>query len=235
MDLGSRWILWIAHWIASLDGAVSGIHSPSAMVLPVLSVGALWVILFQGRLRAVGMVPIVVAFVAWGMADRPTVLISSDAVLVGVLGADGRAMSSAKGAGFSAESWLENDGDLAEQPDAAERLGFAGPKGQRSFEVAGVLGIHLKGKGADALLAGACAKADLVIIASRVKDAPTGCQVIDEGFLRKTGALAWWTKGNELVMEPALNVKRLWTTPSASFVALPMLSARKAAVVLADH
>ncbi|MBC7676114.1 MAG: ComEC/Rec2 family competence protein, partial [Rhodoferax sp.] len=43
MDMGSRWILWVAHWIASLDGAVSGVHSPPAMFLPVLSVGALWV------------------------------------------------------------------------------------------------------------------------------------------------------------------------------------------------
>jgi competence protein ComEC len=234
MDLGSRWILWIAHWIASLEGAVSGVHSPPALLLPVLSVGALWVILFRGRVRAMGLVPIAVAFVAWGMADRPTVLISSDAVLVGVLGADGRAMSSARGAGFSADSWLENDGDLAEQLDAAARLGFAGPKGQRSFEVAGVRGIHLKGKGADALLAGACAKADLVIIASRVKDVPTGCLVIDEGFLRRTGALALWVEGDGLVMEPALNAKRLWTAPSASLAPLPMLSARKAAVVVAD-
>ncbi len=235
MDLGSRWILWIAHWIASLEGAVSGVHSPPALFLPVLSVGALWVILFQGRVRAMGLVPVAVAFVAWGMADRPTVLISSDAVLVGLMGDDGRAMSSAKGAGFSADSWLENDGDLAEQLDAAARSGFAGPKGQRRFEVAGVRGIHLKGKGADALLADACATADLVIIAARVKDAPTGCKVIDEGFLRKTGALALWAEGDGLVMEPALNAKRLWTAPSASLAPLPMLSARKAAMVLADQ
>ena len=235
MDMGSRWILWVAHWIASLDGAVSGVHTPPALFLPVLSVGALWVILFQGRVRAWGAVPIAVAFVAWGLAGRPAMLISSDAVLVGVLGSDGRAMSSAKGAGFSADSWLENDGDLAEQVAAAAREGFDGPKGARSFVVGAVRGIHLKGKAAEGMLAEACGKADFVIIAARVTALPVGCTVIDEGFLRKTGAIAVWDKPEGLVMTPALNAKRLWTAPAASLAELPILSAHKLAVVVADQ
>ncbi len=235
MDMGSRWILWIAHWIASLDGAVSGVHSPPALFLPVLSIGALWVILFQGRVRALGLAPIALAFAAWGMADRPTLLISNDAVLVGLLGQDGRAMSSPKGAGFAAESWLENDGDLALQLDAAARQGFAGPRGARSFEVAGLRGIHLKGKAASGLLAKACATADLVIIAARVEAAPQGCLMIDEGFLRKTGSLALWAKPAGLIMMPALNVKRMWTAPSASLAPLPIVSARKPTVIAADQ
>ena len=233
MDMGSRWILWIAHWIASLDGAVTGVLTPPALFLPVLSLGALWLILFQGRVRAWGLVPIMVAFTAWSMAGRPAMLISSDAVLVGVLGAEGRAMSSAKGAGFSADSWLENDGDLAEQEIAAARVGFEGPKGARSFDLAGIKGIHLKGKAAVGLLAEACGKADFVIIAAQVKDVPARCQVIDEGFLRKTGAIAVWAQPEGLVMMPALNAKRLWTVPTASLAALPMLSAHKLAVVAA--
>ena len=235
MDMGSRWILWVAHWIAGLDGAVSGVHSPPALFLPVLSIGALWVILFQGRVRAWGVVPIVVAFAAWGITGRPAMLISSDAVLVGVMGPEGRAMSSAKGAGFSAGSWLENDGDLALQDMAAARVGFTGPKGTRSFNMAGVQGIHLKGKAAIGLLADACSKADFVIIAARVKDAPAGCQVIDEGFLRKTGAIAVWAEADGLVMIPALNAKRLWSVPTTSLAALPILSAHKLAVAEADQ
>ena len=234
MDMGSRWILWVAHWIASLDGAVTGVYSPPALFLPVLSIGALWVILFQGRVRAWGAMPIAAAFLAWGVAGRPAMLISSDAVLVGVLGAEGRAMSSAKGAGFSADSWLENDGDLAEQDVAAARVGFAGPKGARSFNLAGVKGIHLKGKAAISLLTDACGRADFVIIAAGVKNAPAGCQVIDEGFLRKTGAIAVWAKADGLVMMPALHAKRLWTAPAVSLDALPMLSARKLAAVATD-
>ena len=235
MDLGSRWILWIAHWIAGLDGAVSGVHSPTALVLPLLSVGALWVILFQGRVRALGAVPIALAFLAWGMTGRPAMLISSDAVLVGVLGPDGRAMSSAKGAGFAADSWLENDGDLAEQETAAARAGFAGAKGARRFAVGAVRGIHLKGKAAEGLLADACTEADFVIIAVRVKSPPIGCTVIDEGFLRKTGAIAVWEKAEGLVMQPALNAKRLWTVPTVSLADLPMLLSQKPVVVVADQ
>ena len=235
MDMGSRWILWIAHWIARLDGAVSGVHTPPAIFLPVITLGALWVILFQGRARAWGAVPIVIGFLAWGMAGRPALLISSDAVLVGLLGADGRAMSSAKGAGFSADSWLENDGDLALQEDAAARAGFDGPKGQRSFTLAGLRGIHLKGKAAEGLLTAACSRADFVIIAASIKSAPPGCRVIDESVLRKTGAIAVWAKPEGLVIEPTLNAKRLWTVPSASLDDVPMLSAHKSVQVTADQ
>lgn len=234
MDMGSRWILWVAHWIASLDGAVSGVPTPPEWFLPALSIGALWVILFQGRVRALGAVPVALAFVAWGLQDRPAMLISSDAVQVGLLGDQGRAMSSAKGAGFSADSWLENDGDLAAQDEASARTGFAGPKGARSFTVQGVRGIHLKGKAAESLLADACTKADFVIIAARVKANPPGCQVIDEAFLRKTGAIAVWKTAAGLVMMPALNAKRLWTVPTASLSALPVLAAQKSTIVAAD-
>ena len=234
MELGSRWILFVAHWIASLDGAVTAVPTPPWLVVPVLSLGALWVILFQGQVRAFGLIPVAAAFAVWGMAERPAMLISSDAVLVGLLGPDGRAMSSAKGAGFSADSWLENDGDLALQDQAAARDGFAGPKGRRSFILAGWTGVHLKGKAADGFLAAACAEVDLVIIAASVDAPPAGCQVIDEGFLRKTGSLALSASKNGLVMTPSLGVKRLWTIPSASLADLPVLAARKVALVQAD-
>ena len=143
-------------------------------------------------------------------------------------------MSSAKGAGFSADSWLENDGDLAAQDIAAARAGFAGPRGARSFDLTGVKGIHLKGKAAMGLLTEACSKADFVVIAARVEKVPAGCQVIDEGFLRKTGAIAVWDKPEGLVMQPALNAKRLWTVPTASLAKLPMISAQKLRMVEAS-
>ena len=234
MELGSRWILFIAHWIASLDGAVTAVPTPPWVVLPVLSVGALWIILFQGRVRALGLVPVIAAFAIWGGADRPALLISSDAVLVGLLGPEGRAMSSAKGAGFAADSWLENDGDLALQDAAALRAGFAGPKGNRSFAVAGLTGIHLKGKGAAGNLAAACATADIVIIAAAVAAPPDGCHVIDEGFLRKTGSLALSPTADGLMMTPAIGMRRQWTAPSATANALPLLTRGKVALATAD-
>ncbi len=223
MDLGSRWILWIANWIASLDGAVSGIHSPPPHVLPVLAVGTLWVILFQGRIRALGLVPVLTAFLVWGVSGRPALLISADAGLVGLDGTEGRAMSSARGAGFSADSWLENDGDLVDQELAAARAGFDGPKGQRRFVLAGVKGIHLKGKAAEAGLMKACETAELVIIAAKIKAPPAGCLVIDETVLRKTGAIAIWEKADGLMLQPTMNAKRLWTVPTASLAPLPDL------------
>jgi competence protein ComEC len=50
---------------------------------------------------------------------RPDVLISDTGRLVGVLTEEGRALSRARGDGFVAGVWLENDGDGATQEDAA--------------------------------------------------------------------------------------------------------------------
>ena len=48
--------------------------------------------------------------------------------------------------------------------------GFSGPKGARVFEVAGLRGVALTGKGAD--VAAACATGAVVIVAAVVEAAP---------------------------------------------------------------
>jgi hypothetical protein len=66
----------------------------------------------------------------WTVSTRPPVLISGDGVLVGLMGDEGRAMSAPKGARFVASSWLEDDGDLADQERAAARASSAPPGGR---------------------------------------------------------------------------------------------------------
>lgn len=52
MEPAIRWILGVAHWIAGLDGALSYVPAPGAAVLPMLTLGVLWMILWQGSVRA---------------------------------------------------------------------------------------------------------------------------------------------------------------------------------------
>jgi len=50
------------------------------------------------------------AAAGWLVAERPDILISRDAPLVGVMTDNGRAISKARGDQFTADIWAENDG-----------------------------------------------------------------------------------------------------------------------------
>lgn len=212
MGRGSAWILWVAHQVATWDGAVSAVPAPGPWVLPLISLGGLWIVLWRGWPRIAGIAPIAVAFVLWAGVDRPGVLISADGALVGVLGPEGRALSAAKGAGFAAKSWLENDGDLNDQIAAAERSGFDGPKTRRSFHIGAWRAVQLKGKAAPESFAAACAEADLVIIAAKVTANAGNCRVIDLDLLGQTGGIALWlAEDGTLRLQPSRIASRLWT------------------------
>lgn len=215
MGKGCEWILYVAYRVAAIEGAVTAIPAPGPWALPLLTLGALWLILWPGRARLAGLAPVVLALALWPLAGRPDLLISGDGKLVGLMGAQGRALSSAAGGGFAAGNWLENDGDLAAQDAAAARPGFFGPKGARAFRLAGLRGIALSGKGALAALPAACTGQDLVIIAEKLDPgmAPPGCRVIDQRLLAQTGALAFRLGPEGVTVTAARQGGRVWTGP----------------------
>lgn len=208
MGLGLRWILAVAEWTASLDGARGTVISPGAWVLPLLALGALFVVLWQGRARLVGLAGVALALGLWTQAQRPDVLIADSGGLVGVMTPEGRALSAPRGAGFVALNWLENDGDAAEQEQAAARWNAAlvAPGGLRITAI--------KGKRAAAALTD-CKGADWLVVNS---DPPAGldCTVIDPASLRRTGALALYAtdKAVRIVTAHERAGARLWNTPA---------------------
>lgn len=216
MEAASRWILYIAHLIAGLDGAVTPIIAPGPFVVPLIAVGGLWGVIWQGRVRWAGVLPVVIAFALWSVAERPALLISSDGALAGLMGPEGRALSKAKGAGFAAESWLQDDGDLALQTVAATRPGFTGPPGARAFTLAGFRGVALSGKGALDMVAAACAANDLVILSASFvppDPRPGPCLLIDRSVLDQSGAIAVTVADGNLHLNPARSAPRLWLSP----------------------
>lgn len=227
MEQGARWILFVAHWAAGLDGSVTAIMTPGPWVLPVLTLGAIWVILWRGRVQLVGIAAVMAALWFWGADGRPDLLISGDGKLVGLWGPEGRALSAGSGGGFSAESWLENDGDLATQPEAAGREGFTGPKGERWFTVGGLQAVALSGKGAVEKLVGVCASGALVILAAEVETVPEGCRLIDQTMLAATGPLAFWVEGDGLRIVQTRAQHRIWS-PRHREVTLPDLQPQAA-------
>ena len=180
MGLGLRWILAVAHWVSGLDGARGVVIAPDPVVLPTLALGALVLVLWQGRARLSGLAPVLLAFVLWGQTQRPDVLIAESGALVGVMTESGRALSRVRGAGFVAENWLENDGEAASQDQAADRWW--------AVEHAGIPIIAITGKRAARDLK-SCAETVWVVMNVEPPNR-LSCNVISPKSLRKTGALA---------------------------------------------
>lgn len=223
MGWSAEWILFIAHWIAGLNGAITPVPQPGPWVVPLITLGALWALIWQGRARLAGLMPVALGFALWVAGERPPLLISSDGVLAGVMGPEGRALSAPRGAGFAAASWLADDGDLADPKQAALRPGFAGEKTARRFALDGFRGVILSGKAVESALgaavAEACATADLVVLPARFGPAPghpPGCVVIDAAVLAQSGALAGHLSEGDLILSPVKTGVRLWTGTQAA-------------------
>ena len=208
------WIIFVAHWVSSLDGAIGHVPQPPSSVLPLVAIGGLLVVLLRRWERALALLPLCLAAFLWTQATRPLVLISQTGGLVGVLTPEGRALSKPKGDGFAAKVWLENDGAPVEQFTAYQLGVFSGAKGLSQTTIAGQILVHLSGKTGAKQVGAACAYADFVVMNSTILDTvPTGCQVFDVGALRTLGAVALWPGPNGLSVETARDRQgnRLWT------------------------
>ena len=207
MGLGTRWILGVADRVANLDGAITPVVSPGAAVLPLIALGGLVVILWSGRARAIGALPVCAGFALWMTAERPHLLVAESGGLIGVMTEQGRALSKAKGAGFAAGIWLENDGDKADQFLAARRWGQAGDTGVL-IPLTGQRVYHVSGKRALARFDN-CAPGD-VVVTNVVAEVALPCDVLDQKALRETGSLAIAADGSR-VSARQITGQRLWS------------------------
>ncbi|WP_417263649.1 ComEC/Rec2 family competence protein [Celeribacter sp.] len=209
MGLGIRWILFVAETVSSWDGAVSRIVSPPPATLPLIALGALFVILWRGRWQNLGLFPVFVGFLLWATHERPALLISDDGALVGRMSAEGRALSKPKGAGFAATVWLENDGDAPDQAMAAARH-------MPPLDVGPLRVAQVTGRGWQDVAREVCGTAGVVIVNKLwEEEMPKDCLLIDLGFLRQSGALALSEAGGEvrLITAYAASGVRYWNTP----------------------
>lgn len=187
MHLGLSWILTVAEQVAAIPNGTSMVPAPNHLVLPLVTAAMCLMCLGVGRLRW-GAVPVMVAaLVSWSLSTRPAVLVSDTGALIGVQTGGIRSLTKATGDGFSARTWLENDGDDRPQSEAYDP---ALSIGTRRYEaVIGQTSILLvTGKTALADLTG-CAGAD-VLITNVADTQDRTCEVFDQNRLRMTGALA---------------------------------------------
>ena len=205
MKLGISWILFIADWVASLDGAVRYVPTPSVAVLPAIALGMLWLFLWKGKARAVGLAPVAIALGLWFSIERPAILIAESGDLVGILGPEGRALSKPRGQGFVARSWLENDGDPVEQVDAHARV----PAQTDLWQVS-----VLPAKTAKELLPETCKAGSILVTSAEISDQRHACDLYDATRLKDLGPVAIYAteKGLKTVSTRQITGNRLWTS-----------------------
>ena len=208
MAIGIDWILGVAHWVAGLGGAVIAVPAPGPAALPLLAVGGLMVMAWNGVGRWVGVIPLAAAAGLWMVHDRPALLIDPGGSLVGIMGPEGRVLSKPRGAGFAARVWLENDGDSADQPTAAARQGWV----DNTFAFAGQTVHHVYGRGWEARARAMCTEQTIVVTTGDL--AGTGpCLMFDETTLARTGAVAISRQHSGIRIKTAIGEasRRPWT------------------------
>lgn len=188
MGLGLDWILLVAKTTSAQDGALGHVVAPAPFVLPLLSLGLLWLILWQGRARFAGLAGVVAAGMIWVQTTRPALLVADSGALIGWVSDAGRVLSKPRGDGFVAGVWLENDGNPVSQEEAASRTGLIRAGRIVTAALDDWTVIQVSGKTALAEI-DACGGADILISNQEV---PPGrpCEVFDIKRLRETGALA---------------------------------------------
>ncbi|WP_037315747.1 ComEC/Rec2 family competence protein [Ruegeria halocynthiae] len=211
MGLGLHWILGVAEWVSGLSGAQGYVASPPHYVLPLFALGSLWLALWQGRAKWVGVAPVLAAFLLWGQGQRPEVLVADTGGLVGVMTDQGRALSKEKGSGFVASVWLENDGDGVDQIKAASRWPGEASLVQR-FVWQGKELIHITGKRA-ARGFDECSE-NQIIISSVAVDLIGDCGIFGPKRLSETGSLSF-LNGKITTSKQAIG-NRLWSPGAAA-------------------
>lgn len=205
MEQGLRWIMFVAETVGTAEGAVGHVAAPGPWVLPLLALGLLTVVLWAGRGKAVGVAVASVGVLLWFMAERPTLLVADNGALLGQMTAQGRVLSRAKGSGFVAGVWLENDGAPVAQDMAAARDGLAISGRVVRAELGDWQVIQVSGKTALADLRG-CGGAD-ILVSNQIDAGERPCPTFDLARLRDTGALAFHLDDKaELVMTTARQI-----------------------------
>jgi competence protein ComEC len=125
MGWGIDAMLWIAHAIADLPGAVVLIPSLPLAGLALVTLGGLWLCLWRRRWRLFGVAGILAGAVTPALVDDPDLLVSGDGRLVAARGEDGDLrLSSTRAARFDADMWLRRSGqdERLAWPDGVEEL-----------------------------------------------------------------------------------------------------------------
>lgn len=120
MGQGVDAMLWVAHVVSGWNGADRLVASAPMISLVLVTLGGLWLALWRGSWRFIGIAPLVLGFALWGTDNRPDILIDRDGALVAIRASDGALTLTAARPAYTAEQWLRHDGDARPPAEAAK-------------------------------------------------------------------------------------------------------------------
>lgn len=191
-------LLWVAHRVAALPGAVAMLPTMATAAFVTLIAGGLWACLWRGRVRAWGLLPILAGGFATWAAPAPDLLITGDGRHVALVN-DGAAPSMlreragdftrglmAENAGFDGDTgWIEDRPEAACSADACR---FTIERDGLRWSILAFRSAYLP-DWKDTVAA--CAAADIVVAERRL---PRSCSPrwlkLDGPKLKQTGGLA---------------------------------------------
>ena len=184
MGFGIEGILKIAHFVSGLPHSVQTSYSWPAYALLIYAIGFLCILLFKGRLRLIGFIPVLVCIFIISQLKQPDILISSDAQLIAMHQDDGSlSFSNLRKDRFIREQWAQGAGVQYEEPQKWLKeggvKGFACGQGGCRLERNGHRVSFLKTAQA---FDEECAWADIVVSPDPVPDCGStngGARVID--------------------------------------------------------
>jgi competence protein ComEC len=214
-------LLAIAHQVAALPGAVASLASVPLMAFAAIVSGGLWLLLWRGRVRAIGVVPMLAGALWALMLPPPDLLVTGDGMHLAVRGADGTLATLRPRAGDYIRSVLaERSGDLGELGDLDDLPGATCSLDSCRFGVtrAGRTWTVLATRSHYTLpwpqLIADCARADIVI---SDRFLPRGCTPkwlkADRAMLAKTGGLAITLTSGDVATVADEEGEHPWVTP----------------------
>lgn len=192
-------LLALAHWTAGQPGAVTRLPAIGAGAFVLFLFGALWLALWRGRVRLLGLIPAVLAAATLALLRPPDLLISGDGHHVGIVEEDGGRLLLLRDSpdSFASETLVELAGMSGEVTSLADWSGARCSAEFCAVELRrGAKTWHLLiGRSKDPLpereLAAVCDLSDIVIADRWL---PHSCQPkwlkADHNLLDRTGGLA---------------------------------------------
>lgn len=218
MGWGCEAIVAIAREVAGLGGSTGLWPAMPMWGLVTVTIGGTWLCLWQRRWRVAGLPLIALGMASVLFSRGPDILISADARLVAVRGADGLLqLSTDRAAKLTRETWLRRDGQ-AEAPVVWPRAGQSAD-GRLSCDPSGCLYRaqgHVVALVQDAAaLAEDCQHADMLIATVPVRRRCAAELVIDRFSLWRDGGHAVWLEPRAIRVESvrASRGERPWVPP----------------------
>jgi competence protein ComEC len=216
MGLGIDAMVWCAHAVSVLPGAVGRVPAIPTLAFALIVTGGLWGALWGTRWRLLGVLPIALGLMLAPTGQRPDILIGRGAALVAVRGSDGRLSALAgRGSSYELARWLEHDGDGRTPAEAAKASAF---RCDRLGCIAHVKGMRLAVARSGAALRDDCTAAPIVILAfaRSTRCRPAGVS-IDAGDLATRGAHALTVENGKVRIETVADARgdRPWANRRA--------------------